>query len=95
MSDIGEIHGWRDSNYYSSRSFRFGPFWVILFCLTGCDLNRLYLNKCITLCHDKAGKVEKFERINDRPPIWDCTCRINTRVEVYTFQDPRPPVSPR
>jgi len=60
--------------------------WISL--LSGCDLNRMYLRKCIHLCHDKAGTVEKFERIETNPPKWECACKVVTKVETFTFTHP-------
>ena len=62
--------------------------WITLFfILTGCDLDRYYMRKCLNLCNDRGGEMIDFVRIQDDPKKWECSCKVETKIEKVEFND--------
>jgi hypothetical protein len=51
-------------------------------------MEQIYRQKCIDHCQDRYGVMIDFKILQNKPPIFECTCKMQTWIEKIQMHGP-------
>jgi len=56
--------------------------------ISGCTREQIYRQKCINYCLENYGEMIDFKTLQNKPPLFECTCKMEKWIEKFKMKAP-------